>query len=168
MRILRLPYQNLNLNRSRPLHGSGIGGLFRGLSRFLVPALKTAVKISKPYAKRVGKHLLKSGTDVAMASLQDISDGKDPRQAIKDQVKQGLKRSASSMTQGLVKDIKRGKKKKKTISGGSSAQLLTKRKRKRKPAKKKTRVKRKKVYKNKKRKASKTTRRKKKVVKIFG
>ena len=60
--------------------GYGLGGLLAKLGRFVLPILK-------PVAKSIGKQALKSGAQMA----GDLLEGQSPKQAFKQNLKQGAK-----------------------------------------------------------------------------
>lgn len=90
--------------------GRGLGSLFRGLSRFLVPTLKaasrTALKaarhpVTRKVGKKVGKHLAK----VAVTSLSDMQQGTPARVAVKRRLQEEL----PIMAEESIKPLLRGR-----------------------------------------------------------
>ena len=100
--------------------GYGLGGLLAKLGRFVLPILK-------PVAKSIGKQAIQSGVQMA----GDILDGQNPKQAFKQNLKQGTKqlfrkvvKRKSKPVKRKSKPVKRKRKSKKTIS--SKAKRSTK------------------------------------------
>ena len=83
--------------------GYGLGGLLAKLGRFVLPILK-------PVAKSIGKQAIRSGVQMA----GDILDGQSPKQAFKQNLKQGTKELFSKAVR--KKPVKRKRKAKRVIS----------------------------------------------------
>ena len=89
MRIIRLP---------RYQRGSGIGGIFSKLLRFVTPIMKTAIKVGKPIAKRTLKELGKQGMTVAADTLGDVMAGRETvKGAVKKNAKRAMKKASKTV-----------------------------------------------------------------------
>ena len=90
--------------------GRGLGSLFRGLSRFLVPTLKAATRTvlktaRHPLAREVGKNVGKHLAKVAVTTLGDMQEGTPGRQALKRRFKEQL----PAMTEDTIKAMQKGR-----------------------------------------------------------
>ena len=89
----------------RKQQGYGLGGLLAKLGRFVLPILK-------PVAKSIGKQAIRSGAQIA----GDILDGQNPKQAFKQNLRQGTKELFQKAVKKKLKPVKRKRKSKKVIS----------------------------------------------------
>lgn len=86
-----MPYQD----------GYGIGGIFSKIGRSVVPMIKSVSKTLAPIAKRAGKSLLKTGTQV----LSDVVLGDDDiKSAVVKRGKQNLRQALQSTNEYLDDD----------------------------------------------------------------
>ena len=91
--------------------GYGLGGLLAKLGRYVVPLLK-------PIAKSVGKQAIRSGISLA----GDILEGHNPKEAFKQNLKDGTKKLFKKVVKintPAKKTVKRKRKAKKVISSKS-------------------------------------------------
>jgi hypothetical protein len=100
-----LPYQR----------GGGLGNIFRGIFRFLLP-------IAKKAGKAVGKQALRTGSQIA----SDVVAGEDLKKAVNRRSKTG----ASALLKKAAKKVgqKGGRRKKSTIKGGKKKKRVTRKK----------------------------------------
>ena len=89
----------------RKQQGYGLGGLLAKLGRFVLPILK-------PVVKSIGKQAIRSGAQIA----GDILDGQNPKQAFKQNLRQGTKELFQKVVKKKLKPVKRKRKSKKVIS----------------------------------------------------
>lgn len=83
--------------------GNGLGSIFRGLMRFIVPAFKTVAK--KPIVRQVARSAMKTG----VRTLSDVLDGEKASVALKRNSKvatqrlleQGIKHLKAGSTQSV-------------------------------------------------------------------
>lgn len=78
--------------------GSGIGGILRGLMRFIMPAARSAGKV-------IGRQLLKSGASAAT----DILAGDDPREALIRHGTTGARKLLKKGARKAAKKLQKGK-----------------------------------------------------------
>ena len=67
--------------------GSGIGSIFSKLLSYTRPLVKSALRASRPYAKKALKSLAKTGLSVVGDTVADVAAGGN----VKDAVKKNLK-----------------------------------------------------------------------------
>ena len=116
MRTLLLPF------RPRGQRGSGIGSLFARLGSFVKPLLRTALRSSKPIAKKLATQLAKEGLSTATSTVADVASGMPVKEAfkknanegitrVKGKIKAGVKRKLANLVDTGVKRIKRNRQK---------------------------------------------------------
>ena len=104
-------YGNLIVIR-RNQHGRGIGSLFRTIFKIAKPLFKKGIHVgikavkpvvkrvaksgfesAKPLAKKAAKYVAKQGLEVVNDAISDSIDGKNMKQAFKDQTKIAIKKA---------------------------------------------------------------------------
>ena len=112
MRIIRLP---------RYQRGSGIGGIFSKLLRFVTPIMKTAIKVSKPIAKRTLKELGQQGMTAAASTLGDVISGRETvKGAVRKNAKMAMKKATNTVganAKQIYDSTRKEMKQKKSIKG---------------------------------------------------
>lgn len=111
----------------RRMSGQGLGSIF---SRFVSPLFRSALKVAKPFAKKVGKQLLREGVGAATETLADIAEGVPPKQAMKNQARKRINKLASHTEKVLLS----GPTKRKKQSGKGTVSKRKKSRKKRKLA----------------------------------
>ena len=104
MRIYQLPSAQPGVRpHSHIQRGSGIGSIFSKLLTYARPLVKSALKASRPYAKRAIKSMAKTGVSVLGNTVADVAGGDV---SVKEAVKKNLKRGASEIGQSAQRGAK--------------------------------------------------------------
>ena len=112
--------------RAYPQQGQGLGGIFRALSRFIFPMAKTLVKAGKPLARKAIKYVGKQVAQTGLDTVKDVVEGKNVKQALKENVKKTgsriwsqakdkVRTDGSRMLSDALKGAGRGKKRQKAF-----------------------------------------------------
>ena len=80
--------------------GSGFGALFSRLGHLVKPLIKTAIRSSRPIAKKMVKGLAKEGATMASSTLSDVISGTPVRSALKRNASASLNRVGKKMRVG--------------------------------------------------------------------
>ena len=105
MRIYQLPSAQPGVRaHGHVQRGSGIGSIFSKLLSYARPLVKTALKASRPYAKKALKSLAKTGISVVGDTVADVAGGDV---SVKEAVKKNLKRGVSKIGQSAQQGAKR-------------------------------------------------------------
>ena len=139
IRTLKLPY-------SYRQEGNGLGGILRRLGMMAKPLLRSALKSSKPIAKRMIKDLARQGVEMGAQAVGDMVAGVPPSEALREsartnlgQAGQRIKRSASKMAKSGYQAARKTYKRRKQSGGGKTKKKRAKStSKKRKKGKKKT------------------------------
>ena len=98
-------------------HGHGLGGLFRSLSRFLVPVAKSVFKASKPLLKKGAKYAAQEGLQMGADTVKDILQGESVKDSLKKNAKKTrnrvigqAKKKGNELLSKAINEIGRGRK----------------------------------------------------------
>ena len=103
MRIYQLPSARPGMRPHSHMRGSGIGSIFSKLLSYTRPLVKSALRASRPYAKKALKSLAKTGLSVVGDTVADVAGGDV---SVKEAVKKNLKRGASDLSQSAQRGAK--------------------------------------------------------------
>lgn len=136
IRTLKLPYP-----RQR---GNGWGGILRRIGMMAKPLLRSALRSSKPIAKRMAKDLARQGLEMSAQTMGDMIGGVPPGEAIRNNVQENLSQAGQTVSRGARRMAKSGfqaarktyKRKSQSGSGAKSKKRKTSTKKKKKRKKK--------------------------------
>ena len=119
MRIYQLPSAHPGMRpHTHMQRGSGIGSIFSKLLSYTRPLVKSALRASRPLAKKALKSLAKTGLSTIGDTVADVVGGDV---SVKEAVKKNMKRGVSKIGQSAQKGAKRMLMDANVIKGKSTA-----------------------------------------------
>ena len=87
--------------------GYGLGALFRNLSKYVRPLMKTALRTARPIARATLKELKKDGLQMAANTAADLlnSDGVSTSEILKRNLKRGSRKASSTAMRGAKRAL---------------------------------------------------------------
>ena len=82
--------------------GRGWGNM---LGRFIKPLLRTAIRSTKPLAKKIAKDLANQGIQAATSTIGDLASGVPPKDALRNNARAGWQRAKSTLQAGAKRAV---------------------------------------------------------------